>query len=426
MSRVDPMKVSVIGTGYVGLVTGVCFSELGHDVVCVDTIKEKVESINAGVPPIFEEGLEALLHKHLVDGSFRATLDLKEVLGTDMTFLCVGTPSLDDGSLDLRYVLKASEDLGKLLHQKRGRHVVVVKSTVLPNTTRDVIAPIVQRASGKKLGDDLGVAMNPEFLKEGVAVADFLGPDRVVIGAMDERTCEEVASLYRSIKAPIMRTDPSTAEMIKMASNAFLAARISLVNELGNLSKELGLDFREVAKGVGLDPRIGPLFLRAGCGFGGSCFPKDVRSVRAKGVELGLRTEMLDATLSVNERQPLRVIDLLLNKMDVDGATVAVLGLAFKPGTDDIREASSLTVVAELLRRGAKVRAYDPQAMPNFKRLFQNITYCSSTKECLAGARAALILTEWKEFADPALYGDMLVVDGRGITKTNNYEGVCW
>ncbi|MDD1772167.1 MAG: UDP-glucose/GDP-mannose dehydrogenase family protein [Methanomassiliicoccales archaeon] len=420
------MKVSVIGTGYVGLVSGVCFSELGHDVVCVDTIKEKVDRINAGVPPIFEEGLETLLQKHLADGSFHATLDLKEVLRTDMTFLCVGTPSLDDGSLDLRYVLKASEDLGKLLNQKRGRHVVVVKSTVLPNTTRDVISPIIQRTSGKRLGDELGMAMNPEFLKEGMAVADFLGPDRVVIGAMDERTCEEVASLYKAIEAPLMRTDPSTAEMIKMASNAFLAARISLVNELGNLSKELGLDFREVAKGVGLDPRIGPLFLRAGCGFGGSCFPKDVRSVRARGAELGLRTEMLDATLSVNERQPLRVVDLLQNKMDVDGTTVAVLGLAFKPGTDDIREASSLTVVAELLRRGAKVRAYDPQAMPNFKRLFKDVNYCGSTKECLAGARAALILTEWKEFADPTLYGDMLVVDGRGITKTNNYEGICW
>jgi UDPglucose 6-dehydrogenase len=214
--------------------------------------------------------------------------------------------------------------------------------------------------------------------------------------------------------------------MIKMASNAFLAARISLVNELGNLSKSLGLDFREVARGVGMDPRVGPLFLKAGCGFGGSCFPKDVRSIRAQARSLGVRTDMLDATLAVNERQPRRVIELLERRTEVYGSTVAVLGLAFKPGTDDIREASSLTVVSELLRKGAKVRAYDPQAMDNFRREFPQITYCGSAKECLKGADSVLILTEWQEFSDPSLYGSLLVVDGRGVTKTNNYEGICW
>jgi UDPglucose 6-dehydrogenase len=280
--------------------------------------------------------------------------------------------------------------------------------------------------SGKTLGQDLGVAMNPEFLKEGMAVADFMGPDRVVIGASDDRTFQEVASLYQGVDAPVLRTDLSTAEMIKMASNSFLAARISLVNEMGNISKAMGLDFREVAKGVGMDPRIGPLFLRAGCGFGGSCFPKDVKSIRAKARELGVRTDMLDATLSVNERQPLRMVELLNGRIRIEGSTVAVLGLAFKPGTDDIREASSLTVVAELLRKGAKVRVFDPQAMENFRGAFPHITYCRSAKECLEGADAALILTEWKEFSDPGLYGPMPVVDGRSITKTINYEGICW
>jgi len=419
------MFVSIIGTGYVGLVSGVCFAELGHRVLCVDTVKAKVESINAGAPPIFEEGLEEMLRRHLASGSFRAASDYSEVPATDITFLCVGTPSREDGSLDLKYLLKATEDLGKALSKKKGRHIVVVKSTVPPNTTRDQVWPLLLKTSGKP-AKDLGLAMNPEFLKEGMAVNDFLNPDRVVIGATDDRTYGEVASLYQSVEAPILRTDPSTAEMIKMASNAFLAARISLVNELGNICKSLGLDFREVAKGVGMDPRVGPLFLKAGCGFGGSCFPKDVRSIRAQARSLGARTDMLDATLSVNERQPRLAVELLERRTEIYGSTVAVLGLAFKPGTDDIREASSLTVVGELLRKGAKVRAYDPQAMDNFKREFPQITYCSTAKECLKGADSAIILTEWPEFADPALYGSMLVVDGRGVTKTNNYEGICW
>ncbi len=419
------MKVSIIGTGYVGLVSGVCFAELGHQVLCVDTVREKVNRINEGVSPIFEEGLEELLRKHLRSGSFRATADYSEVPGTDITFLCVGTPSHEDGSLDLKYLLKATEDLGKALAKKKGRHTVVVKSTVPPNTTRDVVRPLLLKTSGRS-AEDMGLAMNPEFLKEGMAVQDFLNPDRVVIGATDDRTYGEVASLYERIEAPVLRTDLSTAEMIKMASNAFLAARISLVNELGNLCKSLGLDFREVAKGVGMDPRVGPLFLKAGCGFGGSCFPKDVKSIRAQARSLGVRTDMLDATLSVNEMQPRKVIELLEKRTEVYGSTVAVLGLAFKPGTDDIREASSLTVVAELLRKGAKVRTYDPQAMDNFRREFPQITYCASAKECLKGADSALILTEWQEFSDPSLYGSMLVVDGRGVTKTNNYEGICW
>ncbi|MBP7087528.1 MAG: UDP-glucose/GDP-mannose dehydrogenase family protein, partial [Methanomassiliicoccales archaeon] len=262
------MYVSIIGTGYVGLVSGVCFAELGHRVLCVDTVRSKVESINAGSPPIFEEGLEEMLHRHLASGSFRATSDYSEVPDTEMTFLCVGTPSHEDGSLDLKYLLRATEDLGKALSKKRGRHTVVVKSTVPPNTTRDVVGPLLLKTSGKT-ATDLGLAMNPEFLKEGMAIKDFLNPDRVVIGATDDRTYQEVASLYQRIGSPVLRTDPSTAEMIKMASNAFLAARISLVNELGNLSKSLGLDFRQVAKGVGMDPRVGPLFLKAGCGFGG-------------------------------------------------------------------------------------------------------------------------------------------------------------
>ncbi len=419
------MKVSIIGTGYVGLVSGVCFAELGHHVVCVDNVVEKVRRINEGVPPIFEEGLEEMLGRHLASGSFRATNDYSEVPDTDITFLCVGTPSHEDGTLDLRYLLKATEDLGKALSKKKERHTVVVKSTVPPNTTRDVVGPLLLKTSGRT-AEELGLAMNPEFLKEGMAVKDFLNPDRVVIGASDDRTYEEVASLYDRIEAPLLRTDTSTAEMVKMASNAFLAARISLVNELGNLCKSLGLDFREVAKGVGMDPRVGPLFLKAGCGFGGSCFPKDVRSIRAQARSLGVRTDMLDATLSVNERQPRRIIELLERRTEVYGSTVAVLGLAFKPGTDDIREASSLTVVAELLRKGATVRAYDPQAMDNFKREFPQIIYCHSAKECLKGADTALILTEWQEFSDPSLYGSMLVVDGRGVTKTNNYEGICW
>lgn len=420
------MKVSIVGTGYVGLVTGLCLAELGNEVVCIDVVPAKVQSIMEGRAPIFEPGIDELLERHLRSGRFRATMDMGEVASTDVTFIAVGTPSREDGSLDLGYVRAAAQSIGEALASKEGYHVVVVKSTVTPTTTDAVVGPVVESSSGKRIGDSLGIASNPEFLKEGMAIDDFMNPDRVVIGASDAKAADLVRSLYSSFDCPILTVPTATAEMIKVASNSFLATKISFVNEVGNICKDMGIDMRQVAGGMGLDARIGKQFLRAGCGFGGSCFPKDVAGLAAEAERRGLRPRVMRAALDVNAEQPLRLLELLDRRLDVRGRTVAVLGLAFKPFTDDIREASSLKVVAGLLERGASVRAYDPKAMDNFRRAYPDVTYCSSAQECLEGADAALIVTEWPEFAPPEMYGDMLVVDGRGVTRTNNYEGICW
>ena len=424
--RDDRVKVSIVGTGYVGLVTGLCLAELGNEVVCIDVVPAKVQSIMEGRAPIFEPGIDELLERHLRSGRFRATMDMGEVASTDVTFIAVGTPSREDGSLDLGYVRAAAQSIGEALAPKEGYHVVVVKSTVTPTTTDAVVGPVVESSSGKRIGDSLGIASNPEFLKEGMAIDDFMNPDRVVIGASDAKAADLVRSLYSSFDCPILTVPTATAEMIKVASNSFLATKISFVNEVGNICKDMGIDMRQVAEGMGLDSRIGKQFLRAGCGFGGSCFPKDVAGLAAEAERRGLRPRVMRAALDVNAEQPLRLLELLDRRLDVRGRTVAVLGLAFKPFTDDIREASSLKVVAGLLERGASVRAYDPKAMDNFRRAYPDVTYCSSAQECLEGADAALIVTEWPEFAPPEMYGDMLVVDGRGVTRTDNYEGICW
>ena len=304
--------------------------------------------------------------------------------------------------------------------------MVVLKSTVVPGTSEKIIIPNLELASGKKIGNEMGVAVNPEFLKEGSAVKDFMNPDRIVIGGNDEKAISCLHQLYSHFDCPFVEVPLTTAEMIKVASNSFLATKISFVNEMGNICKEMGIDFRQVAEGMGHDARIGKLFLRSGCGFGGSCFPKDVKGIYHEAEMRGLDPKLLKATLEVNKHQPERLIALLEKHMSIEGKTIAVLGLAFKPDTDDVREASSIVVIESLLERGAKIKAYDPKGMDNFRRIQPDITYCSSAKECIHSSDAVLIVTEWKEFADPSLYGDRLVIDGRGITKTNNYEGICW
>ena len=424
--RVDRVKISIVGTGYVGLVTGLCLAELGNEVVCIDIISEKVRSIMDGVAPIYEPGINELLNRNLHSGRFYATTDMNEVVKTDITFIAVGTPSREDGSLDLKYVKSAAESIGKALSLKEEYHVVTVKSTVTPTTTDNLIIPIIEEASGKDIGEALGIASNPEFLKEGMAINDFMNPDRVVIGASDEKAANIIRSLYSSFDCPVLTVPIATAEMIKVASNSFLATKVSFVNEVGNICKDMGIDMRQVSEGMGLDPRIGNQFLRAGCGFGGSCFPKDVSGLIAEADRRGLDPRIMRAALDVNAEQPLRLLELLDHRIDVRNHTVAVLGLAFKPFTDDIREACSIKVVAGLLERGARLRVYDPKAMDNFQEIYPDITYCSSAVECLEGADVAVIVTEWPEFASPEIYGDKLVIDGRGVTKTKNYEGICW
>ncbi len=423
------MKISVIGSGYVGLVTGVGFVKVGNEVVFVDIDDKKIQMINQATPPIYEEGLEELMRKFR--GRYYATNDFKEaVLNSDVTFICVGTPSKGDGSIDLTYIKEASKEIGKALEEKDAFHVVVVKSTVLPGTTEGVVKPILEEYSGKKAFEDFGLAMNPEFLREGIALRDFLNPDRIVIGAQDERTKQVLEKLYEPINAPKLIVDIKTAEMIKYASNAFLATKISFANEIGNICKKLGIDSWKVFEGVGLDHRISPHFFKSGIGFGGSCFPKDVKALISKAKEIGEEPLILEAVIEVNERQPLKLIELLKKYVpELKEQTVGVLGLAFKPNTDDIREARAIIIVKKLLEEGAKVIAYDPKAMENFKLLFPQIEYTDSAQEVLEKTDVILIVTEWPEF-EKLDYSGKIVIDGRRIRSAEKtariYEGACW
>jgi UDPglucose 6-dehydrogenase len=421
------MKISIIGTGYVGLVTGACFAKLGHTIVCVDIDPEKVHKINTSVSPIYEEGLDQLLVTH--KDKITATTEYKTALmTTDVTFICVGTPSMKDGSLDVSYLKEATKQIAAVLKNKNHWHLVVVKSTVLPGTTHTIVFPLLEQYSGKKVGPDIGLAMNPEFLKEGVAIKDFLEPDRIILGSFDEKSRATLRELYKDFSCPIVETSLSAAEMIKYASNTFLATKISFINEIGNLCKKIGINTYDVATGMGFDKRIGRPFLDSGIGWGGSCFPKDVDALIAWAKEQKEPVRIVEATKAVNADQPLRLIDILKKHLPkLKGKTIGILGLAFKPDTDDIRESRAIPIVKELLRNGVHVKAYDPQAMSNFKVLYPTIDYCSSASEVLS-ADAVLITTKWNEFTTLDYQGK-IVIDGRGLPQAKNakvYEGVCW
>jgi len=423
------MRISIVGAGYVGLVTGACFAKLGNDVIILDIDKEKLEKVRKGISPIYEEGLDELLknYRHRIE----VTQDYNYAIqGSEVTFICVGTPSKEDGSIDLSYVKDAARSIGIALREKKEWHLVVVKSTVLPGATTDIVLPIVEKFSGKKAGKDFGIAMNPEFLREGKAVKDFLEPDRIVIGCHDERSKEVLRELYKDFDSPVLETSPSAAEMIKYASNAFLATKISFINEIGNICKRLGIDTYEVADGMGLDKRIGRAFLDSGIGWGGSCFPKDTRALLRWVEEMGDDLKIIRSAVEVNEKQPLRVIDLLEKYVkNLRGIKIGVLGLAFKPGTDDIRESRSIPVVKKLMEEGAEILAYDPQAMDNFRKLFPNLRYCKSAEDVLSECEIILILTNWDEFRN-LNYSGKIVIDGRRLIEAKKtakiYEGVCW
>lgn len=421
------MRISVIGTGYVGAVTGACLAEMGHEITFVGRDTKKLDVISSGNSPIYEKGLDQLLHKNL--GRISTTTDLPSaVRSTDLTFICVGTPSREDGSIDLSQVREVSSAIGKTLESDEKHPTIVVKSTVLPGTTETVVIPILERESGKTAFRDFGVASNPEFLKEGSAIEDFFHADRVVIGADDPDTRQILEALYQPLTVPLFSTSIRSAEMIKYASNAFLATKISFANEIGNLCKEMEIDSYEVFRGVGMDERIGPHFFRSGIGFGGSCFPKDVRALIAHARALGTEPLILDAVIERNEAQPARMIELLKKHLDLPGRTIGVLGLAFKPDSDDVRESRAVPVIAALRREGAAVVAYDPVAMENFRPLFPEITYAATAQDVLR-ADAVLILTEWAEFENLDYQG-RVVIDGRRITTAKRdaavYEGVCW
>lgn len=427
------MKISVIGSGYVGSVTAACFAEAGHEIVCVDIDEKKVEQINAGIPPIYEEGLGDLLRKY-AGKKLIATIDYEfAVRETDISFICVGTPSAEDGSIDLSIVRAAATNIGEALAKKKGYHVVVVKNTVVPETTEKFVLPVLEEASEKTAGKDFGVAMNPEFLREGKAVHDFMHPDKIVIGAIDRKSWDLISELYRKFECEVIRTNPATAEMIKYANNSLLATKISFANEIGNICKKLGIDTYEVMAAVGKDFRISPRFLNSGAGFGGSCFPKDVKALIGKAKAIGYSPILLESVIAVNEKQPLLMTEILIRKIgNLAGKKIAVLGLAFKNETDDIRESRAISVIAELLRLGAKISAYDPMAIENMKRVFPTIEYSGKAEDALKGADACLVMTEWDEFrqleSESENMKEKIVIDGRRVIEAKNidYEGLCW
>lgn len=424
------MNISVSGTGYVGLIQGVGLAKLGHSVVCVDIDEDKVRGINRREPPIYEKGLQEMM-REVIPKRLTATTDLrKAVLNSDVTFICVGTPSSVHGEIKLHQMEKICTDIGHILKEKKGTHVVVVKSTVVPGTCQKIVVPVLEKASKKKLGKDFGVVMNPEFLREGSAVEDFFHPDRIVLGSSDPKSVAAVRRLYRSFKCPVLETNFGEAEMIKYASNAMLATKISFINEIGNVCKLMGIDTNRVAKGIGLDYRIGPHFLRSGIGFGGSCFPKDVSAIVYKGLEVGYHARLLRAVLDVNKDQPLKFLELVENELGaVKGKRLALLGLTFKADTDDVRESPSLSIIKELMLNQAQLFLYDPMGIPAVKALFPHLTYAQSAQEAVDKAEAVLLLTDWPEFRK-VRYGEKLVIDGKNVfedgKRPKNYQGICW
>ena len=423
------MRISIVGGGYVGLVSAACLADLGHSVLLIEINEAKVDAINCRTSPIYEKGLMELLSAH-VGRDLLATTSYENLDSSDLTFICVGTPSHSDGSADLSMIESASALIGKALRDKKKYHVIAVKSTVPPGTTQNLVMPTVLNHSGKN-ASEIGFAMNPEFLREGLAVQDFMTPDRIVIGSSDELAGDTVESAYCGIDATIIRTGIIAAEMIKYTSNAFLATKISFSNEIGNICKKLGIDVYEVMKGVAMDHRINPYFLNAGVGFGGSCFPKDVSALIHLAEKMEVTPVLLRSVMAVNEQQPMRMVEILLKRVeDIKGKRVAVLGLAFKNDTDDVRESRAVPVIRELVRRGALVAAYDPKANASMQEILPEIEYCKSASEALNGADACLVLTEWPEFRDLdkefELMRSRVIIEGRRILSCKDAEGICW
>ncbi len=392
------MHVAMIGTGYVGLVSGACFADFGHEITCVDKDKDKIAALNSGAVPIYEPGLPELVAANARAGRLKFTTDLADaVKGCDAVFIAVGTPSRrGDGHADLSYVYDAAREIAGALE---GFTVVITKSTV-PVGTGDEVERIIRET---RPDADFAVVSNPEFLREGAAIQDFKHPDRIVVGANDPRAHEVMTELYRPLylnRSPILFTDRRTAELVKYAANAFLATKITFINEIADLAEKVGADVQEIARGIGLDNRIGSKFLHAGPGFGGSCFPKDTVALVKTGQDNDAPLRIVEAVVAVNDarkRAMARKVSAALGG-ELRGKTVALLGLTFKPNTDDMRDAPSLPLITALQDMGAKVRAYDPVGMEQAKRMVDNVVFCDSAYTCAEGASALVIVTEWEQF----------------------------
>ena len=391
------MHIAVIGTGYVGLVTGACFAEFGVDVTCVDVDSGKIERLSAGVMPIYEPGLEQLVTKNVQSGRLRFTTDVKQAVEQALViFLAVGTPPKDDGSPDLSFVETAARSVAEYMN---GYKVIVTKSTV-PIGTGEFLRRLIRQHQKSKV--NFGVVSNPEFLREGAAINDFMRPDRVVIGSADEEAIAIMRDLYRPlylIEAPFVVTSLEAAELTKYAANAFLATKISFINEIAGLCEKIGCDVHDVARAMGMDKRIGSKFLHPGPGFGGSCFPKDTRALASVAQQFECDSLVVDAVIEVNKRQRKAMLPKIEKLVgELKGKTVAVLGLAFKPETDDMREAPSVEIINGLLERGAHVRAYDPVAMTEAAHVLPKIEYASDEYEAVTDADALVFVTEWNQF----------------------------
>lgn len=421
------MKIAVVGTGYVGLVTGTCFAETGNYVYCVDIDKKKIEKLNSGQITIFEPGLEKLFHRNVKEERLRFTTDLETgIKDAQVIFLALPTPPGEDGSADLKYILQVADDLGKTMKDYK---VIIDKSTVPVGTSKKVHAAIAKNATV-----DFDVVSNPEFLREGVAVEDFMKPDRVVIGTSSERAKEILGELYAPFVRqgnPVIYMDEESAELTKYAANSFLATKITFMNEIARLCELVGADVDLVRKGIGSDERIGRRFLFPGIGYGGSCFPKDVKALVKSSAAVDYDFQILKAVEKVNEEQKLYLLPRIKNYYgSLKGKTFALWGLAFKPNTDDIREAPALYIIDELLKEGANIKAFDPEAMNNVRALYddENITFCQAQYDALKKADALIIATEWPEFRTPdfekmqALLKSKVVFDGRNVFDLDKME----
>lgn len=410
-------NIAVIGTGYVGLVTGTCFADLGNKVTCIDIDERKIETLREGGVPIYEPGLEEVIRRNVAAGRLDFSTSYPEGLAdAEFVFIAVGTPSGVDGEADLQYVRMAAETIGETMDHP----LIIINKSTVPVGTGDWVADIIRRRQPEPV--PFAVVSCPEFLREGSALADFINPDRVVLGSLDREAAEKVAQLHLPLRAPIMLTDLRTAEMIKYASNAFLATRISFINEIANICEKLGADVKEVAAGMGYDKRIGRAFLDAGVGYGGSCFPKDVKALEYMGLVHGAHPALLRAVMDINRDQRRQVVHKLRELVgSLDGKRIGLLGLAFKPNTDDMRDAPSLEVAHILAREGAEVRGYDPVAMAVAERVMPEIVMCKTPYALAEGCDALVLMTEWNEFKHldlariRGLMRTPVVLDGRNV-----------
>ena len=396
------MRIVMVGTGYVGLVSGVCFADFGHDVICVDKDPSKIETLNAGGIPIFEPGLESLVEKNCKAKRLAFTTDLSEAMkDADAVFIGVGTPSRrGDGHADLTYVYAAAEEIGLNIAKSDSPFTVVVTKSTVPVGTGDEVEAIISKHVDP---ERFAVASNPEFLREGAAINDFKRPDRVVVGTNNERAKDVMRSLYRPLfinETPILFTSRRTSELIKYAGNAFLATKITFINEMADLCEKVGANVQEVARGIGLDKRIGSKFLHAGPGYGGSCFPKDTLALSRTASEAGTPVTIVDTVIKANDNRKASMAEKVISTMggDVKDKTIAILGLAFKPNTDDMRDAPSLTIIPRLQDAGATIQAYDPEAMEEAASLLSDVTYTEGVYECIENCDAVVIITEWDQF----------------------------